>query len=128
MEVLVAKHTKTASGLDLTASGKLQIPKDKLPFDMSNGGWNLDLSRRTVGDRVWQFTHSRKMSKRSVGTVVADTTPFTSNSDNKEWDTPTTIANLGRVERMENLNGDVIPLWENVILEEVVYQDAKNIL
>lgn len=106
----MVKKTKTASGLALTPTGILQFPKEFCSYDKDNG-WNINNDEPNPGDRIWKWSHNRTMSKKSVGTVISAKTEF----------------EFCRI-LMKNLDGDEIEIYENMILTEDQFQDAKNIL
>lgn len=105
------KHKKLDSGLEITSSGRLHYPKDLCVYD--NDGWHLNENEPKPGDKIWEWNHTRKMSKRSVGEVISSRQIGPADF----WITTIT-----------NLKGDIIEIYENMILTDDQYNEAKSIL
>jgi len=108
----MAKKTFLPHGLVVTKSGMLQYPR-ATPLDDDNP---ISAVTPKVGDRIWGWSHTLRMSKKTVGTVVdVEAVP----AHNNEVFHKSTI---------DALNGKQEVVWENVILTEDEFQEAKDFL
>lgn len=67
----MANNTKTPSRLEVTPKGTLLYPNEFCKFDKDDKGWELNKGEPKQGERIWRWNYNRRMTKRSVGTVVS---------------------------------------------------------
>ena len=108
----MSKKTFLPHGLVITKSGMLQYPR-ATPLDEDNP---IDAVIPRVGDRIWSWSHTLRMSKKTVGTVV-----------NVEA-MPIGGGEVFHKSTIDALNGKQEEVWENVILTEDEFQEAKDFL